>query len=166
MYPGITPTPPRPAEYWNAMREYLRGDAGLTTLMGGLPSVHLIGEEYTKGAEDTQWSRVVIVPVTLAFPTRGNASRERLLRVLARAETHLPVSRPDVVGLKLDALHVRLEALLSGWRPEGLDYGQARLHMWLYDPASAAPMWDEGADVWWASAEYRAVLHPPGVGGA
>lgn len=155
VYLGQAPSPPRFWGLWEAFKERLRTQLG----PADPAAVYRYGEtDIWEGAQENQWWRVAIVPVTTAFPTQELAGRFISIPFLIRTEVHMPTSAP--AHPKLEDLQADAFAALHGWKPEGLNFAKVQRRIWRESPPQAMPLWDDERDLWYLSAQYRVVVEP------
>lgn len=162
MYEGIPATPPRLANFWTAVRDRLRADATLIGLLGGADRITKSYEPDYEGSENVQWQRLVIVPVTTAFPVEDTNGGFVLAPFLVRVDIHLPGEVGDPL-VKLELVQNRAYALLHGWLPAPIVGLSIHLHVYRATTPQAAPLYDPEMDMQFTSSEYRVVAESPDI---
>ena len=158
-YQGTPAVPPLLGPVWDAVVQRLATDAQLQALLGG-PYVAAVYQALPANATQTgQWQRLVVVPVTQAWPLPDAPGRYYAAPFNLRADVHMPSNAANP-AMKLELLHQRAFALLHGWAPGVLDGAQVRLPLWRETPPTPAPLWDEAGDFAYMTAEYRLVVEP------
>lgn len=118
------------------------------------------------------WGRVVVMVGRSLWDSQEQPGRERLVRVLVRAEVRPPGKgyNPD---LMLEAVHAEVFARLVGWKPSAAEiqatrpaaHAAAAVHFEVRFPfyrrsVDETPLWDEERGIWYQTAEFRSVVGP------
>lgn len=175
-YVGPAPTPPRTTDLWKEVLARL-DTVGLEALTlpdeytdgmsdgaGGYRDVVLASEVLPVGDDDAQWARVVVVPVTRAFPLQEGPGRDRAVPFLIRSDVNRPNRFADPFPM-LELLQLHAFDRLHGWKPEPADLGYAtmRFKCWRETFPQSQPIYDPEMDLHYLSAEFRVVLESPDV---
>lgn len=159
-YLSTSPTPPRLAELWPAMRERLN-TAAMAAVLGGLGRTYAAMDHYEddEGGRDEAWGRVVVVPATRAFDVQEAPDRIRVPPVLVRAEVNDPGEGYDPT-IPLEAAQDEAFKRLEGWRPAGLQRLGIMLPFFRRRPPEPLPIYDGGRGLYVSSSEYALVAGP------
>lgn len=161
-YQGVPATPPLLSPVWEAALARCNADATLVGLLGGeyvgVAYMPLPGEPTQTG----QWQRVVLLPITTAWPLPEQPGRSVVAPFSMRVDVHMPSPNANPAP-KLEQVHRRLFELLHGWVPGALAGATVRLRVWRETPPTTSPLWDEAGDHHYMAAEYRAVVEPPTI---
>lgn len=159
-YQGTPATPPLLSPLWDAVVARLAGDATLQGLLGGAYVSAAYRALPANATQAGQWQRLVVVPVTTAWPLPDGPGRWYVAPFNVRADVHMPSLAADP-AIKLELLHRQVFALLHGWTPGDLGGVQVRQPLYRETPPTTAPVWDEPGDFYYMTAEYRATAEPP-----
>lgn len=175
-YVGPAPTPPRTTDLWKevvarldvvgleALTKPDQYTDGMSDGAGGFRDVVMAHEVLPVGDGDVQWARLVVVPVTTAFPLADGPGRDRAVPFLIRSDANRPDRFADPFPA-LELLQLHAFARLHGWKPDpaDLDYATMRFRCWREESPQAQPIYDPEMGLHYLSAEYRVVLESPDV---
>jgi hypothetical protein len=136
--------------------------ATINALLGGAGRIYKATDDFDEpeGAEDAQWSRLVVIPVTTVWATPERAGHDRMLPFALRAETHPPDTSLDASKV-LETIHEEALLLLEGWVPGVHTYYRVLTAVYRATTPQTQPEFDEARGLWLNTAQYTAHLLPP-----
>lgn len=129
----------------------------LGDILGGLHRIYRADEDTTKPevAGNSPWGRIVLVPTqNLWGDDTSQQTLYRKLSFLVRAELNRYVSPGYDSSYILEAVQKVCYDQLEQAQFTTTDL-LVTLPVYLFRPPQALPMWDDGRQLWFTSAEYR-----------
>lgn len=158
-YLSTTPTPPLTWEIPGAVKTLL-STVRMAALLYGSGRVY-VQEDAPAEPEEREkkpWGRVVVMLADRLAPFQEPAGRERVVRILVKAEVNDPGGDFNVTRA-LEAIQLEAFNALEG-KTVTVTKAGVRFPVWRVGLVNLRPVWDEEHGTWVLTSEFRTVLKP------